>query len=422
MGGFGGSFGSRGGDGGNGQGGGIYAASGGVTLNNSTLANDRVSGGSGGSGYNARGADGNGQGGGLFQLLGTATLNNTIIAGNSATLDANIHGSWSGSNDLTSGDPMLAALGDYGGPTPTMALLAGSPALDAGSNALVPAGLTTDQRGFARISGAAVDIGAYEVQEPILSPATLPDGTYSAVYSQTITATETGGAGGPYTFAVTAGSLPTGLNLDGTAGTLSGTPASNGVYTFTVTATDSAGFTASQSYTLTIDKAALTITASSTSKTYGETLTFAGTEFSASGLVNGDTVSGVTLTSAGAAADNAQVAAYFQTLFSLGGNQVQAQVLAMALNVYATTSSLGGTAGKAYGFTVSDTGLGARSFSVGKDGSAFGVVNNTTMNVYALLAAVNKNAVKGSLYNGSAALQAQCADLFSSLDAAGGIA
>jgi hypothetical protein len=47
---------------------------------------------------------------------------------------------------------------------------------------------------------------------------------------------------------------------------------------------------------------ALTITASSTSKPYGQAVTFAGTEFTASGLVNGDTVTGVTLTSAGAAA------------------------------------------------------------------------------------------------------------------------
>jgi hypothetical protein len=113
-----------------------------------------------------------------------------------------------------------------------------------------------------------------------------------------------GGAGGPYTLAVTPGALPAGLSLDGTAGTLSGTPTAPGVYTYTVTATDSAGYSASQSYTLTIDKAALTITAESTSKTYGQAMTFAGTEFSTAGLVNGDTVSGVTLTSAGAAANS----------------------------------------------------------------------------------------------------------------------
>ncbi len=50
---------------------------------------------------------------------------------------------------------------------------------------------------------------------------------------------------------------------------------------------------------LTVDPAALTITASDQSKTYGEALTFAGTEFSTNGLVNGDAVASVSLTSLG---------------------------------------------------------------------------------------------------------------------------
>ncbi len=53
---------------------------------------------------------------------------------------------------------------------------------------------------------------------------------------------------------------------------------------------------------LTIDPKALTITANDRSKTYGTTVTFVGTEFTTVGLVNGDSVSSVTLTSAGAAA------------------------------------------------------------------------------------------------------------------------
>ena len=52
--------------------------------------------------------------------------------------------------------------------------------------------------------------------------------------------------------------------------------------------------------TLTVNPAALTITASNASKTYGQTATFAATAFTATGLVNGDTVSGVTETSTGA--------------------------------------------------------------------------------------------------------------------------
>jgi hypothetical protein len=54
--------------------------------------------------------------------------------------------------------------------------------------------------------------------------------------------------------------------------------------------------------TLTVNAKAASVTANNTNKTYGDTVTFAGTEFSSSGLVNGDMVTNVTLTSAGAAA------------------------------------------------------------------------------------------------------------------------
>jgi hypothetical protein len=108
---------------------------------------------------------------------------------------------------------------------------------------------------------------------------------------------------------------------------------------------------------------------------------------------------------------NAQVAAFYLSQFNLSAPKVQAQVLATTLNVYATTQSLGGTAGVAYGFSGSASGLGARSYNVGSDGVASGVANNTTCNVYQLLLAVNQKAVNGVLYNGNATLQAQAVGL-----------
>ncbi|WP_163612530.1 MBG domain-containing protein, partial [Klebsiella pneumoniae] len=54
--------------------------------------------------------------------------------------------------------------------------------------------------------------------------------------------------------------------------------------------------------TLTVTPAPLVIRANDAVKTVGTTLTFAGTEFTAAGLVNGDTVTGVTLASDGAPA------------------------------------------------------------------------------------------------------------------------
>src|SRR5262249_32571363 len=53
--------------------------------------------------------------------------------------------------------------------------------------------------------------------------------------------------------------------------------------------------------TLTVNPAALTVTANNASKTYGQTVSFTGSEFTSTGLQNGETIGGVTLASAGAA-------------------------------------------------------------------------------------------------------------------------
>ena len=90
-------------------------------------------------------------------------------------------------SEVLSADPKLGPLQDNGGPTQTMALLAGSPAIDKGDNTLVPidpsTGLpfTTDQRGFARIVNGAVDIGAYEDQVDVTTPANAQTATVGSV-------------------------------------------------------------------------------------------------------------------------------------------------------------------------------------------------------------------------------------------------
>ena len=56
-----------------------------------------------------------------------------------------------------------------------MALLGGSPAINSGSNALVPAGVTTDQRGAPRIKDGTVDIGAFESGTSVITVTTLAD-------------------------------------------------------------------------------------------------------------------------------------------------------------------------------------------------------------------------------------------------------
>jgi hypothetical protein len=68
-------------------------------------------------------------------------------------------------------DPKLGPLMDNGGPTPTMALLPGSPAIAAGDPTNAP---DTDQRGpgYARTVGGTIDIGAFEVQTTQVFPVT----------------------------------------------------------------------------------------------------------------------------------------------------------------------------------------------------------------------------------------------------------
>lgn len=93
------------------------------------------------------------------------------------------------------------------------------------------------------------DMGAFEFLNGIIvNPPTLPSGTLNVAYSQTITAT---GGVAPYAFAVTSGSLPSGLTLS-SSGLLSGTPDTAGSSNFTITATDSNSDSASRNYTLQI--------------------------------------------------------------------------------------------------------------------------------------------------------------------------
>ncbi len=129
--------------------------------------------------------------GGIDNSRGTANLKNTIVAGNTvanasaspdfdgavaATSSYNLIGNGQGTTGISNGDannnqvgspaspidPKLGALANNGGATQTHELLAGSPAINTGNNANVTE--ATDQRGFARIVGGIVDIGAFEVQ------------------------------------------------------------------------------------------------------------------------------------------------------------------------------------------------------------------------------------------------------------------
>ena len=89
-----------------------------------------------------------------------------------------------------------------------------------------------------------------------VNPSTLPNGTVGALYDQTVS-----GSGGtaPYTFAVTNGSLPTGLTLNPSTGQISGTPSAAGPFNFDITATDSNGCSGVTSYSVTVSCPAIAV-------------------------------------------------------------------------------------------------------------------------------------------------------------------
>ena len=177
-------------------GGGLYLHGGGLSLYNVTVADNLANSDSSGSG----------DGGGVAVEIGTFNFLNSILDDNNQIVSTggpfpflyrdNCAGTVNalgfdllGDNDNpvthctvsgtpSSADPLLGPLQANGGPTLTMALLPGSPAIDAGNpggcDDDLGAPITSDQRGAPRpanLTGATrCDIGAYEVQRTLFLP------------------------------------------------------------------------------------------------------------------------------------------------------------------------------------------------------------------------------------------------------------
>ncbi|MCI0333923.1 MAG: hypothetical protein L0228_11950, partial [Planctomycetes bacterium] len=122
---------------------------------------------------------------------------------------------------------------------------------------------------------------------------------------------------------------------------------------------------------------------------------------------------------------------------SAGPAKVDAQFMAVALATYFTSSILAGQAAVAYGFNVTDTGIGTNIVNVGTNGTAFGVANGTDLTILQLLqatdsltdqpdsqlgfAAIYDTNGDGVISATEAALRSMANDVFSSINEAGDI-
>jgi hypothetical protein len=197
----------------NSPGGGIDNAAGTATIVNSTITGNFSNYGGGGLSTTITGMTvinstitGNSTsafGGGILGIAGgTVTVTNSIVAGNTSTITslADVDGTVTdGGNNLIGGDPMLGPLASNGGPTQTMALLTGSPAIDAGNDTICassPVG-GIDQRGYTRPHGSHCDIGAFELDAVPNQPPSLATDQATVSVTEGQDATDTGTVSDP---------------------------------------------------------------------------------------------------------------------------------------------------------------------------------------------------------------------------------
>jgi hypothetical protein len=316
-------------------------------------------------------------GGGMYIYhSNTATLNNSLIAGNSATTTKdiagkvasgslnNLVGDGSGMTGITNGsggnqvgtsgspiNPLLSTLGNYGGPTQTLTLLPGSPALDAGSNAAIPSGVTTDQRGDPRIVNGTVDIGAFESSGFTVTitsggnQGTTVSTAFSAPLAVNVAAVNAGEpiVGGKLTFTAPSSGATATLNpstpftLDATGNASVNATANGTAGVYTVTA--SAGGNNQATFQLNNELATTTTVSPSVSTSiYGTSVTFTAIVLVAGNPVTTGTVTfmdGSTTLASNVPLDSNGHAQYITSNLSATGHTIQA--------IYSGASGLGGS-------------------------------------------------------------------------------
>ena len=166
------------------------------------------------------------------------------------------------------GSPYTGAFGVTGGTSPYIwSIDSGQlpPGLSLAANTGAISGVPTSAGNYSfdvKVidSGSSVQSATTTVSLPVvaasvaptpltINSSSLPSGTTGSAYSSSLQAS---GGTAPYTWAFTAGSLPAGISLAATTGTISGTPAVSGTFSFTATVADSASPAQTKSATLSL--------------------------------------------------------------------------------------------------------------------------------------------------------------------------
>ena len=398
-----------------------------AALSNVTISGNSAGGGSGGGIDNPAtltvsnstiSGNSAGQGGGIASN-GALTIGNSIVSGNTALISREIH-RWNGiitsqgynlfghsasnglnvtvaATDITpiaALSSLLSALGDYGGPTKTHALLPGSAAINAGNTAS-----TLDQRGKARVGTA--DIGAFESQG--------------------------------FTFATTAGT-PQNVTVDQAAATPLTVkvtannaiePVAGGIVDFTAPGSTSTATLSTNKATIDASGNASTIaTANTKAGTYNVTASILGiTPTQSFALTNVADVPNAIVTTSGsgqsAIVDNNFANNLVATVTDKFGNPIAGTTVTFSApgsgpSSTFTTTATTGTDGKATIATKATTKAGtytATAAVIGiPTGADFALTNQADTPTQIISTNANQNAIVGKLFN--TALQVQVLDQY----------
>jgi len=270
----------------------------------------------------------------------------------------------------TLGNSYSTTLGATGGTSPyTWQLSAGS----------LPAGLTLSSNGTISGTPTSVTNSSFTVTATDTASRTA-SGTYSLAVSDSViqvtttslpsgqvgTFYQSGGnaIGGslPYTWSVSAGALPPGIDLNPSTGTISGTPSTGGTYAVTLTVTDAMGRSASSQFSIVIATALMALQISSASLPDAYTGTDYSTVMAASGgtapytwSISSGTLPGALALAAttGSITGIPSAAGLFSLTFQVADSAQHTATKTLSLNV--TSSSLD-TYGGVTGVSCANTG------------------------------------------------------------------